>query len=97
MIPGPVQCPHGRLTDGCEDCALRSAMERGYVHPHQKPAPAPPPERSEHDLYLDRGHGRYVLVNRGDVIPSALADLPRVPRAPAQEPAGDKPVRKRGT
>ena len=72
-------------------------MERGYVHQHQKPASAPEPERAEQDLLLDRGEGRYVLVNAGDVIPSAIAGLPRIPRNTAQEPAGDKLMRKRGT
>lgn len=100
VIPsGPTLCPHGRLSDGCEDCALLAAMERGYVHPHQKPAPAPAPERADHDLYCNHGDGRYVLVNAGDVIPPALVHLPRVPRtpAPAPEPAGGKPAGKRGT
>lgn len=99
VIPGPALCPHGRLSDGCEECALVAAMERGYRHPHEKPKPAPEPERAAEDLYLDRGDGRYVLVLKGDVIPPALAELPRVPRTSpaAQDPAGAKPASKRGT
>lgn len=98
VIPGPAFCKHGRLADSCEDCALLSAMERGYVHPHQKPTPAPEPERAEHDLYCDHGDGRYVLIVAGDVIPPSLVHLPRVPRTPpAHDPvAGDKPPPKRG-
>lgn len=100
VLPGPVLCDHGRLSDGCEDCALRSALERGYVHPRTRNHhPHHPPETAAHDLYLDRGEGRYVLVNAGDPIPGSMADLPRIPRIPpaAQESAGDKPAaRKRG-
>ncbi len=97
MLGGPVFCEHGRLSDGCEDCALAAAMERGYVHPHQRPAPAPEPERAGADLYVDRGEGRYTLVIAGDVIPASLVNLPRVPRDAPARAVGDKPAKSRAS
>src|SRR5437868_3496056 len=35
-----VYCEHGRLADGCEDCALIAGIERGY-RPNPIPAPKP--------------------------------------------------------
>lgn len=93
MISGPAFCKHGRLADGCEDCAMVAALERGYVHPHPDQAPpVPAPERAEQDLYCDHGDGRMVFVAAGDPIPTALVQLPRIPRSPAE----DKPTGKRG-
>lgn len=95
MIPGPAFCPHGRLSDGCEDCALLAGMERGYrpqpAHTTQPPAP----EHAEHDLYCDQGEGRFVFIAAGDAIPAALAGLPRLPRTPPASPADDQPPAKR--
>jgi hypothetical protein len=97
MLPGPAFCKHGRLTDGCEDCALLAAMERGYRPQAADTAQLPKPERAEVDLYCDQGDGRYMLVIAGDVIPPALVHLPRVPRTPPErDTAADKPPPKRG-
>lgn len=97
MLPGPAFCQHGRLADGCEDCALLTAMERGYRPQAADTAQLPKPERAEVDLYCDQGDGRYVLVIAGDVIPPALAHLPRVPRTPPEpHTADDKPPPRRG-
>lgn len=84
-----MYCEHGRLSDGCEDCALIKAMERGY-RPHTLPAlTQPEAEVAETDLYLNHhDSGRYTLVRAGDPIPVELTHLPREPRTTATDAPG---------
>lgn len=46
------------------------------------PRSDPEPERAAEDLLLDCGGGLYTVVIKDDVIPPALANLPRLPRTP---------------
>lgn len=84
-----MYCEHGRLADGCEDCALIKAMERGY-QPHTLPAlTQTAPDVADHDLYLNHhDSGRYTFIRAGDPIPTELAHLPREQRTNPTDPPG---------
>ncbi len=87
-MPGHPICTHGRLPDGCEDCAYVAAMERGApVAPRPDRPEVPEPELADADLYLDQGDGRFTYVRAGDAIPAHLTQLARHPRAGAPQAA----------
>jgi hypothetical protein len=83
---GPMYCEHGRTPEHCQDCRIALAFERGsYVPTPVKASPPPEPVLAERDLFVDHGDDRYTFVAKGDVIPHAMTDLPRVPRMTANE------------
>jgi hypothetical protein len=75
-----MYCEHGRLSDGCEDCALITGIERGY-RPNPVPAPkGAQPELADGDTYLDHGGDTYTYIRSGEPIPSSMTHLPRSPK-----------------
>lgn len=78
-----LYCEHGRIPDGCEDCAYQAAKERGAPVPPQLHPTTPEPAKTvtvEEDTLVDVGAGVSVLVAAGDDVPADLIGKPRHPR-----------------
>lgn len=85
-MSAPAFCRHGRLSDGCEDCAVLSALERGVALPTPVPVLVPVvPEVADRDTDVELSEGRSVFVAAGDPFPLELVAGTRHPRRP--EPA----------
>lgn len=78
-----LYCEHGRIPDGCEDCAYVEAKKRGAPVPpqlHPTKPKAPSPVTVDEDTLVDVGEGVSVLVAAGDDVPADLTGKSRHPR-----------------
>ncbi|WP_158895226.1 hypothetical protein [Amycolatopsis anabasis] len=66
-------CPHNRMPEQCEDCALVQAAERGYRPPEVPQASTPDTVRADTDMYVETGEpDTYVFIRAGESIPRQL-------------------------